>query len=98
MALNAFIVTQIELKKLKFHTTDKKGRSKCNKLHIGKKDDFCPKLFIHGEKMGTSKAEMYLGDILSADGSNKPNIGNRLAKGRRNNGNDRKNKLGKALF
>ena len=82
MALNAFIVTQIELKKLKFHTTDKKGRSKCNKLHIGKKDDFCPKLFIHGEKMGTSKAEMYLGDILSADGSNKPNIENRLAKGR----------------
>ena len=37
VALNAFITSQIELKKLKFHTPVKDGKSKCHKLHIGKK-------------------------------------------------------------
>ena len=33
--LNAFINTQIELKKLKFHVPDKDGKTKCHKMHIG---------------------------------------------------------------
>ena len=35
--VNTFINAQIELKKLKFHTPDKNGKSKCNVLHVGRK-------------------------------------------------------------
>ena len=42
LAVNTFINTQIELKKLKFHTPDANGKSRCHVLHIGKKNDFCP--------------------------------------------------------
>ena len=35
LALNTFIDTHIELKKLRFHILDRKGKSKCQKLHIG---------------------------------------------------------------
>ena len=37
LALNTFINTQIELKKLKFHVPDSKGKTKCHKLHIENK-------------------------------------------------------------
>ena len=37
LAMNTFINTQIELKKLEFHTPDEKGKSKCNVMHVGKK-------------------------------------------------------------
>ena len=37
VALNAFITSQIEFKKLRFHTPDIHGKSKCHKLHVGKK-------------------------------------------------------------
>ena len=33
--LNTFLTTQIELKKLKFHTSNKQGKSKCQKMHVG---------------------------------------------------------------
>ena len=36
LAVNTFINTQVELKKLKFHTPDKNGKTKCHKMHIGK--------------------------------------------------------------
>ena len=36
LSLNTFINCQIELKKLRFHTADAKGKSKCHKLPIGK--------------------------------------------------------------
>ena len=35
LSLNTFINTQIELKKLKFHTPDKNGKTKCHKIHVG---------------------------------------------------------------
>ena len=35
LALNVFLTTQIELKKLKFHVPDKSGKTKCHKMHIG---------------------------------------------------------------
>ena len=43
-ALNIFLTTQIELKKLKFHVPDKEGKTKCHKMHIGKKHSMCPTL------------------------------------------------------
>jgi hypothetical protein len=36
VALNTFITTQIELKRLKFHIPNKEGKSKCHKIHVGK--------------------------------------------------------------
>ena len=51
VALNAYITTQIELKKLKFHTPDARGKSKCHKLHIGKNHETCPELKVHGTVM-----------------------------------------------
>ena len=44
IALNTFIKTHIELKKLKFHVPDEKGKSKCHKLHIEPKKSTCPEL------------------------------------------------------
>ena len=35
LSLNTFINTQVELKKLQFHTPDAKGKSKCNVIHVG---------------------------------------------------------------
>ena len=35
--LNLDITTKIEMKKLKFHTPDEKGKSKCHTLHIGRR-------------------------------------------------------------
>ena len=82
VALNTFLNTQIELKKLKFHTADQEGKSKCVKLHIGgAKRGFCPKLKVHGTKMPEVLSETYLGDILCSDGKNTKNIKNRISKG-----------------
>ena len=41
LAMNTFINTQIELKKLQFHTPDE---SKCNVMHVGKSSGICPQL------------------------------------------------------
>ena len=51
LSLNTFINTQIELKKLKFHTPDKNGKTKCHKIHVGKPNKICPKLKGHGTPM-----------------------------------------------
>jgi hypothetical protein len=81
MALNTFITTQIELKKLKFHVPDKTGKSKCHKMHIGKKNTFCPTLKVHGSIMQEVTEDVYLGDIIRSDGNNTKNIRQRISKG-----------------
>ena len=80
-SLNTFINTQIELKKLRFHTTDAHGKSKCHKLHIGKQSRDCPVLKVHGTVMKEIKDDRYLGDIISSDGKNTKNIKDRISKG-----------------
>ena len=79
--LNTFINTQIELKKLQFHTPDEKGKSKCNVMHVGKDTGICPKLEVHGTKMQKITQNTYLGDIVSSDGKNDANIASRVSKG-----------------
>ena len=37
VAMNSFLTTQCELKKLRFHTPDQSGKTKCHQIHIGKK-------------------------------------------------------------
>ena len=81
LALNTFINTQIEMKKLQFHTPDEKGKSKCNVMHVGKKSDICPQLQVHGTVMKKISHDTYLGDIISCDGTNDLNILNRVSKG-----------------
>ena len=79
--LNTFINTQIELKKLRFHVPDDKGKSKCHKLHIGKNEETCPTLKVHGTVMEIVKEDTYLGDIISSDGKNTKNIADSISKG-----------------
>ena len=81
LEVNTFINVQIELKKLKFHTQDKNGKSKCNVLHVGRKNNLCPTLQVHGTEMGHVSELTYLGDIISGDGKNAKNINARIGKG-----------------
>ena len=81
VALNTFVNAQIELKKLTFHTEDKKGKSKCHVLHVGKNPEGCPPLQVHGTKMSRVTEATYLGDVISSDGKNQKNISNRIGKG-----------------
>ena len=81
LALNTFITTQIEMKRLKFHTPDAAGKTKCHKIHVGKMNENCPQLQVHGTPMKTVFSDVYLGDEISADGTNKLNIQRRVMKG-----------------
>jgi hypothetical protein len=81
LSINMYINTKIELKKLKFHTPDKNGKSKCHKMHIGKPNHLCPELSVHGTKIKEVTEDTYLGDVISSDGRNVKNIHNRVGKG-----------------
>ena len=81
VALNTFITTQIEFKKLKFHTPDKDGKSKCHKIHVGKNHDVCSVLQVHGTVMEDVTHDTYLGDVISGDGRNTRNINKRISRG-----------------
>ena len=70
IALNTYINTQVELKKLRFHIPDKAGKSKCHKMHIGDSEATCPTLKVHGTNMENVKEDTYLGDLISSDGKN----------------------------
>ena len=81
LEVNTYINSQIELIKLTFHTPDQKGKSKCNVMHVGKKNHLCPTLMVHGTIMGHVTEATYLGDIISHDGKNTKNVNSRVAKG-----------------
>ena len=81
LKMNTFVGAQIESKKLKFHTPDASGKSKCNFLHVGKRNKECPDLKVHGANIKRVSHETYLGDILSDDGKNTKNVKNRISKG-----------------
>ena len=81
LLLNTYINTKIELKKLRFHTPDKEGKTKCHKLHIGKEKRFCPHLKVHGSLMENVDSDEYLGDVISKDGKNRNNIQKRITRG-----------------
>ena len=81
LALNTYVNAQIEAKKLRFHTPDENGKSKCHFLHIGKTNKVCPELQVHGTRMQRVTEDTYLGDIISEDGKNGKNIKNRISKG-----------------
>ena len=84
------------MKRLKFHTPDATGKSKCHKIHVGKSRDLCPELRVHGTVMESVTSDTYLGDVISCDGSNAETIKSRVSKG--NGIIVRKCKPGPALF
>ena len=63
MAVNVFINSQIEMKKLEFHTPDVNGKSKCHTMHIGKNNVTCPDLKVHGTRMGKVTEDTYLKNV-----------------------------------
>ena len=75
LSLNTYVNAQIELKKLRFHTTDSKGKSKCHVLPIGKENELCPTQKVHGTDMQHVSEDTYLGDIISSDGTNTNKLG-----------------------
>ena len=79
--MNTYINTQIEMKKLRFHTPDDNMKTKCHKIHIGKTNSYCHILKVHGEEMPAVSNDTYLGDIISSDGKNRLTIENRVRRG-----------------
>jgi hypothetical protein len=70
------------LKKLKFHTPVAKKKSKCNLMHIGKPSKACPDMIVQGVKVDRVNQTVYLGDIISKDGTNTSNVKDRVAMGK----------------
>ena len=73
--LNTVINTFMELEKLTL------SKTKCHKLHMGKNERQCQDMKVHGESVKNTKTEKYLGDLISSNGSNKPNLAKRLSSG-----------------
>ena len=48
---------------------------------MGKVNTLCPELLVHGTPMEMVKSEVYLGDVLSSDGTNSENVKKRISKG-----------------
>ena len=72
---NSTINSFMELNKLKL------ASHKCAKIHIGKQNQPCPEYKIHEEKLQNSKAEKYLGDVISENGTLDETIHQRKLKG-----------------
>jgi hypothetical protein len=71
---NATINTFMELNKLTL------SKTKCAKIHIGKKCTTCPELKIQDASMKQTHQEKYLGDVISSDGTLDATIKQRKAK------------------
>ena len=81
IALNTFINTHIEMKKLRFHTPALTGKTKCHKIHVGKTNHLCPELKVHGYPMKSVHSEKYLGDFITSSGKNTDTISHRVSLG-----------------
>ena len=79
--INITINTLIELKRLQFHVPQVNKKSKCHMMYIGKSNWVCPDMKVHGHTVDRVSQAVYLGDVISQDGSNTANINDRVAKG-----------------
>ena len=75
IAMNALVNSFMSSKKLKLNQT------KCAKIHVGRKCDNCPSLFIQKEKMKDSEHEKYLGEVIHQNGKQHATVVDRLSKG-----------------
>ena len=72
---NAVMNNFTESKKLRF------GIKKCHKMHIGAQKLVCEDIKVHEDVGKTVTKDKYVGDVLSADGTNTENIKERTDKG-----------------
>ena len=72
---NAVINSFMEHKKLTL------SKSKCHKIHCGKKNLFCPDLEVHKENMHETEEEKYLGDYINKNAKHATTVSRRRAKG-----------------
>ena len=75
VSTNATINALMELNKLKL------AQKKCGKIHIEKKCQECPDIFVHGEIMTEFYDGTYFGDIISNKGTLEATIKARKLKG-----------------
>ena len=73
--LNNAINTFIELEKLTL------SQKKVSQRTCWKRLQNCPDFNVHGEKMGNSQQETYLGDKIDRSGKLKPTIESRISRG-----------------
>ena len=73
--INAVVNTFMDLEKLTL------SEKKCHKIHMGKINQSCPKLKVHGKDMAEVSHDKYLGDIVDCSATNKLNIEQRTGKG-----------------
>ena len=73
--LNNVVNTFMDLEKLTL------SKNKCHNVHIGKNENKCADLKVHGEEMTNSKQETYLGDKIDRSGLLKHTIEARVGKG-----------------
>ena len=57
------------------------SKDKCYLIHIGKGNENCPELSVHGNTMKEAEREKYLGDIIDSTGCLEATIENRQKKG-----------------
>ena len=69
------------MKKLRFHTPDENGKSKCHVMHVGKTNASCIELKVHGTTMQHVQLDTYLGDVIASDGTNNKNVEKRVSRG-----------------
>ena len=72
---NAVVNCFMDLEKLTL------SEKKCHKIHMGKPNQSCPTLKVHGKEMSEVSHEKYLGDIIDNKATNKLNIEQRTGKG-----------------
>ena len=81
LAMNTFITTQTELKRLNFNTGNATRKSKCKKLHVGEHSEDCPNLLANGKELDCVAEVDYLGDIVAGNAKLESNIKARVTKG-----------------
>ena len=75
VVMNAFIEAKTQDLQLEL------GFKKCCQLHVGCSSDTCSTLTVQSQEMVKASKQMYLGDLLSADGKIDNNINERFSKG-----------------
>jgi hypothetical protein len=75
VAMNSLVNSFMFSKKLQLN------KSKCSKIHVGRKCDYCPELFAQGEIMKNHEKQKYLGDIIHSNGKQHATIVERLSEG-----------------
>ena len=79
--MNVFITKNIEMKGMRFNTGIGERKSKCQQMHVGKRSNNCLSLTANNKPLDKVKDIVYLGDIISSNGSDELNIKSRISRG-----------------